>query len=149
MRRGIANELNDPPEEIENLLERKDKRCNADRNFLIVKSIGLTRKDLQPALFFAPFPERLAERDGGTVRRRITPDEGRGLEKLGHALDYLTDEFVCDGCRFAEDRGRLQAIELLASLNRQLYFACSVEPSFRERAQSLFRRLFKLAYLSN
>jgi hypothetical protein len=83
------------------------------------------------------------------VRRRITPEAGRGLEKLGHALEYLTDEFVCDGCRFAEDCGRLQAIQLLASLNRQIYFACRVEPSFPERVQSLFRWLFRQASLRN
>ena len=83
------------------------------------------------------------------IRRRITPDAGRGLEKLGHALEYLTDEFVRDGCRFAEDYGRVQAIQLLASLNRQIYFACGVEPSFIERAQSLARRLFRQVSLSN
>jgi hypothetical protein len=81
------------------------------------------------------------------VRRRITPEAGRGLEILGHALDYLTDEFALEGCRFREDCGRLQAIELLTSLNRQIYFACDVQPTFRERAQGLFRRLFGLAYL--
>ena len=83
------------------------------------------------------------------MRRRITPEAGRGLEKLGHAADYLTDEFVCNGCRFGEDCGRLQAIQLLASLNRQIYFACGVEPSFRERVESLFRRLFRLAFARN
>lgn len=83
------------------------------------------------------------------MRRRITPEAGRGLEKLGHALEYLADEFVRDGCRFAEDCGRVQAIQLLASLNRQIYFACGVEPSFRERAQALFRRLFRQPSLRN
>lgn len=76
------------------------------------------------------------------VRRRIPPNAGRGLEKLGHALEYLTDEFVIDGCRFAEDHGRLEAIQLLASLNRQIYFACDLEPTFRARVQSAFRRFW-------
>jgi hypothetical protein len=43
----------------------------------------------------------------------------------------------------------LQAIQLLASLNRQIYFACDVEPTLRESVQALFRRLFGLANLSN
>jgi len=30
---------------------------------------------------------------------------------------------------------------LLAALNRQIYFACRVEPTLRERVQGLFRRL--------
>jgi hypothetical protein len=74
------------------------------------------------------------------VRRRITPEAGRGLEKLGHALEYLTDEFVHDGCSVIEDCGRLQAIQILAGLNRQIYFACEVQPSIRARVQSLVRR---------
>ena len=77
------------------------------------------------------------------VRRRISPEAGRGLEMLAHALEYLTDEFVRDGCRFADDQGRLQAIQLLASLNRQIYFACGIEPGLREWVQSFLRRLFK------
>lgn len=75
------------------------------------------------------------------VRRRITPDAGRGLEKLGHALEYLADEFVRDGCAVVEDYGRLQAIQLLAALNRQIYFACGVEPTMRDRVQSLVQKL--------
>jgi hypothetical protein len=73
-------------------------------------------------------------------RRKITPEVGRGLEKLGHALEYLTDEFVHDGCEVERDYGRLQAIQLLASLNRQLYFSCEVEPSFTERVLCFVRR---------
>lgn len=80
-----------------------------------------------------------------SVRRRITPEAGRGLEKLGHAVEYLTDEFVHDGCRFVEDRGRVEAIELLASLNRQIYFSCEVVPTLRERIGRLFRHLWKSA----
>ena len=94
-------------------------------------------------------PQEEPVRNRAQVRRRITPEAGRGLEMLGHALEYLTDEFVRDGCRFGEDQGRLQAIQLLASLNRQIYFACGVEPSFRERVQLLFRRLFKQPNLRN
>jgi hypothetical protein len=74
------------------------------------------------------------------VRRRITPEDGRGLEKLGHALEYLADEFVRDGCEVVEDYGRLMAIQLLASLNRQIYFACGVQPTMRDRVQSLVQR---------
>jgi hypothetical protein len=74
-------------------------------------------------------------------RRRITPEAGRGIEKLGHAIDYLTDEFVHDGCAVVEDHGRLQAIQLLAALNRQIYFSCGEEPAFREQVRMLFSRL--------
>jgi hypothetical protein len=115
----------------------------------IVNISGLTRKDRQPRYCGALSPQAPAEPNGGAVHRRITPEAGRGLEILGHAVEYLTDEFVCDGCRFAEDRGRLQAIQLLASLNRQIYFDCVVEPRFGERLESMFRRLFRMSYARN
>jgi hypothetical protein len=88
-------------------------------------------------------------RDGARVQRRIPLEAGRGLEKLGHAVEYLTDEFVHDGCRFAEDQARLDAIGLLASLNRQIYFSCGIEPTFQERVQGLFRRLLRQPDLPN
>ena len=118
-------------------------------NFYIVPVNRSRRLDRRPSLFVVPRPHPSASRNLGIVRRRITPEAGRGLEILGHALDYLADEFVCDGCRFSDDSGRLQAIQLLTYLNRQIYFACDVEPTFRDRAQSLFRWLFKQPSLRN
>lgn len=69
-------------------------------------------------------------------RRRITPDAGRGLEKLGHAIEYLTDEFVNEGTAFSADNPQLAAVQLLMALNRQLYFECPEMPSFAERCRS-------------
>ena len=115
----------------------------------IVKIKGLPLRDGHSAFRVEPFHKGLVADCRSFVRRRITRNAGRGLEKLGHALEYLTDEFVHDGCRFDEDYGRLQAIQLLADLNRQIYFACEIEPSFRERVQSLFRRWIRLANLRN
>ena len=119
------------------------------QNFPIVKIYGMNQQARHFSFSVEPFHLGPAVGSRGIVRRRIPPNAGRGLEKLGHALEYLTDEFVRDGCRFAEDHGRLQAIQLLASLNRQIYFACGVEPTFQERVQSLFRRLFKQLHLQN
>ena len=89
------------------------------------------------------------DRKRPSVRRRITPEAGRGLEKLRHAVDYLTDEFVHDGCRFDEDCARLHAIQLLASAKRQIYFSCGVEPTLRERVQGLFHKLLGPANVRN
>lgn len=113
-----------------------------------MKDSGATQQD-RPSSYGELLRPKTSIRTQEIVRRRVTPEAGRGLEMLGHALDYLTDEFVRDGCRFAEDRGRLQAIQILAALNRQIYFACGVEPSFRGRVQSLFRRLFSQPNLRN
>jgi hypothetical protein len=98
------------------------------------------RRPLQES-HFSFLTEAPARHRRPIVRRRITPEAGRGLEKLGHALEYLADEFVRDGCAVVEDYGRLQAIQLLAALNRQIYFACCVQPTIRDRVQSIVQRL--------
>jgi len=112
-----------------------------NRDLLIVKiNVGPTKP--RHSLFVMESVQQgfRVVRQPAMVQRRITVDAGRGLEKLGHALEYLTDEFVHEGCAFDRDHGRLEAIQLLASLNRQIYFQCGVEPSFRERVQSVFRK---------
>lgn len=75
------------------------------------------------------------------IRRRITPEVGRGLEKLGHALAYLEDEFVFNNrWEVSEDSGRIEAIQLLASINRELYLKCGVEPTLRDRVGRLLHK---------
>lgn len=70
-------------------------------------------------------------------RRRISQEAGRALEILGHAIDYLTDEYVyACGTLNARD-ARLQAIQLLVAVNRQIYFECPEVPSLVERCRSL------------
>ena len=68
--------------------------------------------------------------------RRTTPEAGHALEKLGHAIDYLADELVEEGCTLSADNGRIQAIQILMALNRQVYFECPVVPTFGERLRS-------------
>ena len=109
-----------------------------------MKSQGFAPQDPEEPSLHEKLGKDPVLRQGARVRRRITPEAGRGLEKLGHAIEYLTDEFVNDGCRVFEDRGRLHAIGLLASLNRQIYFSCGIEPTLRQRVQNLFRRLATL-----
>jgi hypothetical protein len=70
-------------------------------------------------------------------RRRITPQAGHALEKLGHAIEYLADEFVHEGGDFSARDGRLQAVQMLMALNRQVYFECPEAPTFGERLRGL------------
>jgi hypothetical protein len=70
-------------------------------------------------------------------RRRITPEAGRALEILGHAIEYLTDEFVQDDRAFSAKNEQLQAVQLLMALNRQVYFECPEIPTFAERCRAL------------
>lgn len=73
-------------------------------------------------------------------RRRISPEAGRALEILGHAIEYLTDEFIHQGLPFSAKNGQLQAVQMLMALNRQVYFECPELPTLGERFRALFHR---------
>jgi len=70
-------------------------------------------------------------------RRHISPQAGHALEVLGHAIEYLTDEFVHEGCAMTAKNERLQAVQMLMALNRQVYFECPEVPTFAERCRAL------------
>jgi hypothetical protein len=60
------------------------------------------------------------------VRRRLSAESGRALEMLGHAIEYLADEYAVDG----EPKGplgsadpRVEAIQVLKALNRAVYYS--------------------------
>jgi hypothetical protein len=69
------------------------------------------------------------------VRRQLSPEAGRALEILGHAIEYLADEYAAG----IEDKGplgsadpRVAAIQILKALNRAVYYSgTEVEPAFR------------------
>jgi hypothetical protein len=69
------------------------------------------------------------------VRRALTPLDGRALEILGHAIEYLADEYSMD----VEHKGplgsgdpRIEAIQILKALNRAVYYSgAEVLPPFR------------------
>lgn len=68
------------------------------------------------------------------VRRQLSPEEGRAIELLGHAIEYLADEYCAD----AQPKGglgnadpRIEAIQMLKALNRSIYYsAAEVQPAF-------------------
>ena len=75
-----------------------------------------------------------------TPRRRISREAGHALEILGHAIEYLADEFVHEGGSLRAGEPRLDAIQLLMALNRQVYFACPVSPGLGSRLRGWFQR---------
>ena len=81
-----------------------------------------------------------ASQVGVNVRRRINHQAGRALEVLGHAIEYLSDEFVYEVADFTARDSQLEAVQLLMSLNRQIYFECPVVPSFGDRCGSFLRK---------
>ena len=74
-----------------------------------------------------------------SARRQITPRAGFALEILGHAIEYLADEYaLASGAQpsLRADDPEVQAIRLLMAANRQVYYSCPVISSASER----FRR---------
>ena len=70
-------------------------------------------------------------------RRSINPQAGHALEILGHAIEYLTDEFIHEGGSFSAHNGQLKAVQLLMALNREIYFECPEVPPLSKRILSL------------
>ena len=71
-----------------------------------------------------------------SVRRRTTPEAGFALEVLGHAIEYLADEYVHEGGILSpidSPDPRVEALRLLMAANREVYYACPVMPSLYQR----------------
>ena len=69
-------------------------------------------------------------------RRRISLQAGHALEILGHAIEYLTDEYVHEGGLFSAHDPRLEAIQLLMARNREIYLACPELPTLGARVRT-------------
>jgi hypothetical protein len=77
-----------------------------------------------------------------TARRRITPQAGFALQALGHAIEYLADEYVHEAGSIPSIHStdpRVEAIQMLMAANREVYYGCPIVPSLSQR---LRRRLF-------
>ncbi len=81
--------------------------------------------------------ENVLQAGGRARRRRISPEAGHALETLGHAIEYLSDEFVHSGGQLTAHDGQVEAVQLLMGINRQIYFDCPIVPSFSERCRAL------------
>lgn len=72
--------------------------------------------------------------------RHITPEAGHALEKLGHAIEYLSDEFVHQGGDLRQHNPQVEAVQMLMALNRQIYFNCPEIPTLADRFRALLKR---------
>jgi hypothetical protein len=71
-----------------------------------------------------------------SARRRTTPEAGFALEVLGHAIEYLADEYVHEAGLLPSIHSgdpRVKAIQMLMAANREVYFACPLVPSLYQR----------------
>jgi hypothetical protein len=88
-------------------------------------------------------PIRLAPPPVPFVRRQLSRENAQGLEILGHAIEYLADEYAVDPA----DKGplgnadpRVAAIQTLKALNREIYFSGpEVQPVWQRIRQWLLR----------
>jgi hypothetical protein len=77
-------------------------------------------------------------------QRRISPEAGHALEILGHAIEYLADEYVEHGDdHLSGSDAQIQAIQLLMSMNRAIYLECPEVPTFAERCNSFLNRILR------
>jgi hypothetical protein len=74
-----------------------------------------------------------------TRRRRVPPRAAQGIDILRSAIEYLANEVIRDSVPPALQYGRMQAVELLMALNREVYLACPVKRSFAERCRRFLR----------
>jgi hypothetical protein len=73
-------------------------------------------------------------------QRRITPERGRALEKLGHAIEYLVDEQFHEGFP-TQTSDHPEAVQLLMELRRKVYMEAPEIVSLGERVRLLLSAL--------
>jgi hypothetical protein len=74
-------------------------------------------------------------------RRLITPEVGRALERLNHAIEYLTDEYVHQGGSKALN-DHLCTVQLLMDVRKQVYVDAPEAHSMGARCKYFLARLF-------
>lgn len=77
------------------------------------------------------------ENQGRARRRRITSQAGHALEILGHAIEYLSDEFAHSGGSLNAHNAQVEAVQLLMAVNWQIYLACPEVPTMGERLRAM------------
>ena len=75
---------------------------------------------------------------------RITPQAGRALEKLGHAIEYLSDDLAFRGISKKADPAAYEAIEILMALNLEIYYECPAAESSGHEAFGLLQRFVRM-----
>jgi hypothetical protein len=115
------------PEDFSRSADQQSQRSFAPplepRTLLEARHAGLLNK-MRPSAEAPP-----------VVRRALSPVDGRALEILGHAIEYLADEYSVDTAPkgpLGSADPRVEAIQILKSLNRAVYYSgAEVQPAFR------------------
>ena len=84
---------------------------------------------LVPPLFeqkvMPPLPCKTTRKARAMVRRRANMEQGKGLEVLGHAIEYLVDSrmFLVGDARIVIEA---DAVRVLSRCSRELFLSCAV-----------------------
>ena len=77
--------------------------------------------------------------DPAPLRRRTTPQQGRALEILGHAIEYLVDSRLFDQWQTPADAA---AVHLLMERSRAVFADCAeIVPWHQRVQQALVKKL--------
>jgi hypothetical protein len=99
------------------------------------------QETLPHSVIWTPFHAAATGVGARTARRHIPPPAGFALETLGHAIEYLVDEYVHAAGSIPSihcSDPRLQAIQMLMAANREVYYSCPVVPSLWQRLRRRF-----------
>ena len=75
------------------------------------------------------------------VHRTINATNGRALEMLGHAIEYLEDELHLERTWAFDKSASLQAIDILKAKSREIYFGCPVRLTMTQRIMALINAI--------
>ncbi|SEB37811.1 hypothetical protein [Terriglobus roseus] len=89
----------------------------------------------------ADFTPKSRQPRAPVIRRRTTPTQGRALEILGHAVEYLADSRLYEQIENPSDGA---AIRTLMSCSRKVFAECELIQSWHQRAQLALMHLLNL-----
>jgi len=72
------------------------------------------------------------------IRRRPTYCQGRALEILGHAIEYLVDSRIYDSSPFGVDK---EAVKILTRVNLDIFEECQEVIPLRSRINQIGSQL--------
>jgi hypothetical protein len=94
-----------------------------------------------PAGLDLPFAGGPGKLPGGTVRRRPDRYQGRALEALGHAIEYLVDSDLRSGAE-TPSKAVGDASQILMGLSRKVFTECAEVVPLSQRIQRQLTNMF-------
>jgi hypothetical protein len=88
-----------------------------------------------------PVASRHTRSTSQVIRRRPTMTQGRGLEVLGHAIEYLVDSQLYRNAG-ATSKSDVEASQILMRLSRQVFAECREVVPARRRLKLRLLHLF-------